>query len=380
MDTSVDMNMTLCGENANYSDCFKGAKIAASTSDENAHFEHVVAIFVPIIFGIITVVGFIGNLLVMIVVISNKQMRNTTNLLIINLAVADLLFIIICVPFTGAMYALPVWPFGNVFCKIYQYMIHVTAYASAYTLVLMSLDRYLAVVHPICSMTIRTERNTYIAIGLSWILIMSLNVPLILDFKQVNYVFHEEERSVCLNEKVRHDPRQAKIFYSCFFAFSYVIPLSAVCILYSSMLHRLLYGNTPGGKQSKESLHSKKRVTHMVVMVVLAFALCWLPINIILMIQYFGSYPESTAFVGLQIASNCLAYLNSCLNPFLYAFLSENFRKSFQKLLCCCKEAQSVHPNRERSNAQALESMGKGTRTSPLKYNDTENNDKHTSG
>ena len=175
-------------------------------------------------------------------------------------------------------------------------------------------------------------------------------------------------------------PDKLKSSIAVFFAFSYVIPLLAVCILYSSMLHRLLYGNTPSGKQSKESLHSKKRVTHMVVMVVIVFALCWLPINIILMIQYFGSYPESIAFVGLQIASNCLAYLNSCLNPFLYAFLSENFRKSFKKLLCCCKKAQSVHPYRERSNAQALESMGKGTRTTPLKYNDTENNDKHISG
>ena len=62
-------------------------------------FEKIVAIVVPIIFGLIALLGLCGNLLVIIVVVSNKQMRNTTNLLIINLAVADLLFIIICVPF-----------------------------------------------------------------------------------------------------------------------------------------------------------------------------------------------------------------------------------------------------------------------------------------
>lgn len=86
-------------------------------------------------------------------------MRSTTNLLIINLAVADLLFVIFCVPFTATDYILPMWPFGDLWCKFVQYMIVVTCHASVYTLVLMSLDRFLAVVHPITSMSIRTEKN-----------------------------------------------------------------------------------------------------------------------------------------------------------------------------------------------------------------------------
>ena len=92
----------------------------------------------------------------MLVVAANQQMRSTTNLLIINLAVADLLFIVFCVPFTATDYVLPFWPFGDIWCKIVQYLIVVTAYASVYTLVLMSLDRFLAVVHPITSMSVST--------------------------------------------------------------------------------------------------------------------------------------------------------------------------------------------------------------------------------
>jgi len=91
---------------------------------------------------------------VVLVVAVNQQMRSTTNLLIINLAIADLLFIVFCVPFTATDYVLPFWPFGEIWCKIVQYLIVVTAYASVYTLVLMSLDRFLAVVHPITSMSV----------------------------------------------------------------------------------------------------------------------------------------------------------------------------------------------------------------------------------
>ena len=92
-----------------------------------------ISIVVPIIFAIIVIVGLIGNSLVVIVVKCNPQMCSTTNLLIINLAIADLLFIIFCVPFTAWDYAFTYWPFGNIWCKVVQYLIVVCAYASIYT-------------------------------------------------------------------------------------------------------------------------------------------------------------------------------------------------------------------------------------------------------
>lgn len=103
--------------------------------DEN-HFmmlQKVVSIVVPILFAIIVIVGLVGNSLVVIVVKFNPQMYSTTNLLIINLAIADLLFIIFCVPFTAWDYAFVYWPFGSVWCKVVQYLIVVCAYASIYT-------------------------------------------------------------------------------------------------------------------------------------------------------------------------------------------------------------------------------------------------------
>jgi allatostatin receptor len=103
--------------------------------------QSIVGVVVPIFFGLIGILGLVGNSLVVIVVAANPGMRSTTNILIINLAIADLLFVLFCIPFTATDFVLPYWPFGNVWCKVVQYLIIVTACASVYTLVLMSLDR-----------------------------------------------------------------------------------------------------------------------------------------------------------------------------------------------------------------------------------------------
>lgn len=168
------------------------------TEPELRVMEQIVSIVVPLLFGIIVILGLFGNALVVIVVAANQQMRSTTNLLIINLAVADLCFIVFCVPFTAFDYILPFWPFGDIWCKMVQYLIVVTAYASVYTLVLMSLDRFLAVVHPIASMSVRTERNAITAIAVTWIVILVVSVPVLLSHGEVKYFYASTEHTACV--------------------------------------------------------------------------------------------------------------------------------------------------------------------------------------
>ena len=304
--------------------------------DSFLEFERYVSVIIPIIFGIIVAVGFLGNLLVIVVIVMNQQMRSTTNLLILNLAFADLCFIVFCVPFTAAAYALPIWPFGEVWCKIVQFLMYVCAYASVYTLVVMSLDRYLAVVHPISSMSVRNQTNTVRILIILWVLIVAGHIPLLIDYEVVSYIYNDEDRSSCVSKYSANDNYlMLKIFYASFFTFGYLLPLSLICVLYGFMLKRLLYGVVPGGSQRAESIRSKKRVTKMVVIVVAIFALCWLPIQVVFMVQNFGYYSDEVSYITVQMVANCLAYMNSCVNPILYAFLSDNFRRSFRKVLCC---------------------------------------------
>ncbi|CAK1546911.1 unnamed protein product [Leptosia nina] len=323
---SICLNLT-SEEIANLGGCNYSAEF------ENGELlEKVVSRVVPIFFGFIGIVGLVGNALVVLVVAANPGMRSTTNLLIINLAVADLLFVIFCVPFTATDYVMPRWPFGDWWCKVVQYFIVVTAHASVYTLVLMSIDRFMAVVHPIASMSIRTEKNALLAIACIWVLILTTAIPVGICHGEREYSYFHRNHSSCV---FLEEQGYSKLgFQISFFLSSYVIPLALISVLYICMLSRL-WKSAPGGRVSAESRRGRKKVTRMVVVVVVVFAVCWCPIQIILLVKALDAYNITYFTVTAQIVSHVLAYMNSCVNPVLYAFLSENFRIAFRKVMYC---------------------------------------------
>ncbi|XP_050070365.1 allatostatin-A receptor-like [Anopheles maculipalpis] len=300
--------------------------------EEDLQTQMMVSTIVAIFFGFIGITGLLGNALVVLVVLSNPQMRSTTNLLIINLAIADLLFVVFCIPFTATDYVLASWPFGELWCKTVQYLIVVTAHASIYTLVLMSLDRFLAVVHPIASMVIRTEKNTVLAITILWVVIITTGLPVSFAHGIIRYKHLDQVVEQC--GFLEKDSPSWPAFHIAFFLSSYVVPLILISVLYMWMLSRL-WRSSVGGR-SAESKKGKKRVTRLVVIVVAAFASLWFPIQVILVLKSVDVFVADSHFkISLQIVSHVLAYTSSCINPLLYAFLSENFRKAFRKIVYC---------------------------------------------
>lgn len=96
-----------------------------SQADLDEDMSHFVAVFVPLIWGILTVVGALGNAVVIYTLIRHGD-KNATNYFVINLAISDFAFVVIVVPFTATLYALPEWIFGDGMCKITMYMIYVS--------------------------------------------------------------------------------------------------------------------------------------------------------------------------------------------------------------------------------------------------------------
>ncbi len=298
-------------------------------------------IIVPLIFAIVVVLGCLGNSLVIAVVLKNRdQFRTTTNLFIINLAFADLLFLLFCVPFHAVIYTTTGdWPFGEFMCKFVHLMQYSGMVASILTLVVMSLDRYLAVAHPLGTKHIRTPMKALIISIIIWIVSLSIALPWPVFYTVRIYDnFGPEPVAICADDW--GDSRQHKpTYFLILFILSYVLPLLIISILSALMIYQLWRLTELEGQAGEESVRAKRKVTKLVIAVVVVFFICWLPSHVFWLLSHFSKtwLRPTYGIYYFRIFAHVLSYGNSAMNPIVYAFLSKNFRKGFCKALNCTK-------------------------------------------
>ena len=234
--------------------------------------------YFPIIYGIIAITGFVGNGLVMMVILVNKKMRSTSNILILSLAATDFFFVIFCVPFAAVLFAYEEWIFGDLFCKIYTYIYDVCVNVSAYTLVVMSVERYMAIVHPFTTMTLRTVKNAITCVLFLWLLGLVSCIHSLFIYGAIEMSYEEDGKTSIYYTCSYHEGinKFASSIWDFFFAFA--IPSITMFVLYSFVLRKLWFGISRSTQVNTDSL---KHVTRIVVTVILVFFICWSPTRII---------------------------------------------------------------------------------------------------
>ncbi|KAG8446073.1 hypothetical protein GDO86_013809 [Hymenochirus boettgeri] len=292
------------------------------------------AILIPVLYSLIFLVGTVGNSLVLAVLLRNGKVNNTTNLFILNLGVADLCFIIFCVPFQATIYTLDSWVFGPFMCKAVHFFIYLTMYASSFTLTTVSLDRYLAIRYPLRSRELRTPKNALLAITLIWSLSLVFSGPYLSYYQE----FQLDNITVC-HPAWQNSHRKAMDL--CTFFFSYVIPVLILSLTYARTI-RYLWTSVDPIDEMSESKRAKRRVTRMIIIVAVLFCLCWLPHHLVILCVWFGNFPLNNFTYALRILSHLVSYANSCVNPVVYALVSKHFRKGFRKIFRCLLLRQRV--------------------------------------
>ena len=283
-------------------------------------------IVTPMLFALIIVVGTVGNVLVIYVIMSRVTMQTTTNYLLINLALSDLAFLIIVAPITAYKYVAMSFPFGDTVCKVIQYIIYVTTYVTVYTLIAVSFLRYITVIHSVSTARYRTKRNIIIINIMIWVLLMIVNIPTLLKH-QLN-VF-DEYFSYC-----GLATNSTKPFYLTFFIFGYGLPLVIICGLYCVIIHYLHMASASAVGQTRRRT---ARASKVIILVVVVFAVLWLPQHVTQLLQVFGTVPKDHWFEVVRIICISMIYGNSCANPIIYNFVSKEFKRGFREVVCCKK-------------------------------------------
>ncbi|XP_039370244.1 G-protein coupled receptor 54-like isoform X2 [Mauremys reevesii] len=291
---------------------------------------------VPLFYALVMLLGLVGNSLVIYVVSKHRQMRTATNFYIANLATTDIIFLVCCVPFTATLYPLPSWIFGDFMCKLVNYLQQVTAQATCITLTAMSMDRCYATLYPLQSLRYRTPR---VAMGVSvaiWISSFLLSLPIAMYHRtEVGYWYGL--RTYCIEAFASKSQERSIILYT--FLAVYLLPLLTICLCYSIMLKRVgrpivepIDHNYQVQHLSERSVAMRAKVSKMVVVIVVLFTVCWGPIQLYLLFQgFYGSFQANYETYKIKTWANCMSYANSSINPIVYAFMGDSFRKSFKK-------------------------------------------------
>lgn len=284
----------------------------------------------------ICICGLVGNGLVIYVVLRFSKMKTVTNLYILNLALSDVLFLI-SLPFLVTTSLLGYWVFGKAMCKIYMILFSINFFTGVFTLTAMSADRYLAVCHPVRSVYYRTIRIAFFVCLTIWSISFLVMLPIILYSTTVlkDNLPGKETCTILWPEKPSIPGDKAFTWYS--FLLSFLIPVALISVFYVSVIVRLK--SVGPRKKSKERKKSNRKVTRMVLAMIFVYVFCWSPYWCFQVELTFKT--KGTAVPTWKIymfnAFTVLSFTNSMINPILYAFLSDVFRKSFLKAFKCAK-------------------------------------------
>ena len=310
--------------------------------------------YLPVLYSVFFLLGLLGNSLVIWVTICGVRLRSMTDVCLLNLAIADLL-LVCSLPFL-AHQARDQWLFGDIMCKVVLGIYHIVFYCGIFFICLMSIDRYLAIVHAVYAMRARTRSFGLAAAAVTWVAGFLASFPDLIFLKlhsganltqfcyPAYHLFNSSDTSFS-------NPH----FWSVFSLFKrnilgLLIPVLIMGFCYSQIVRRLLYCQS-----------SKKQAIRLVVAVVVVFLCCWLPYNVasffkaLELLDVYTACGSSKAIRLTLEVTEAIAYAHSCLNPILYVFVGEKFRRHLVRLInsspCRLCQVIKVYVPRDRNGS-----------------------------
>ena len=292
------------------------------------------------LYSTIVLLGSVGNAMVVLVVWRTRKMHTTTNYLLSNLAVADFITLIWCPGiYDYVLFAVhPRGVLGDYICKLFtgNAIQAVTINVSAMTLTLVAIERYNALVRPMLAKARFTRKNVRYAITATWVVGILSCVP---DFV---YNTYSEKLGKCSRPWTLDMAHKMKAHIITTNVLLIIAPLLIMSFCYLQIMKGLyltktvISQNTPSAKDKE----TKKNLAKLLFSVTAVFYACCLPFGVFMIYLACGA-PQSVEEINngpyntIHGFVRFFLFLNSSVNPFLYAWQSSNYRHGFKFLFRC---------------------------------------------
>lgn len=288
----------------------------------------VLQIFLVVVYSLVCFLGILGNGLV-IVIATFKMKKSVNTVWFVNLAVADFLFnafLPVHITYAAMDYH---WVFGKAMCKISNFLLSHNMYTSVFLLTVISFDRCISVLLPVWSQNHRSVRLAYMTCAAVWTLAFFLSSP--------SLVFRDTAemhgKTTCFNnfslyamESHPHSThsqtgsavyiRHVAVTVTRFLC-GFLIPVLVITACYLTIVFKL----------QRNRLAKTKKPFKIIITIIITFFLCWCPYHTLYLLElHHTAVPASVFSLGLPLAT-AIAIANSCMNPILYVFMGQDFRK-----------------------------------------------------
>ncbi|XP_030642578.1 chemokine XC receptor 1-like [Chanos chanos] len=282
------------------------------------------SIAIPIFYTVVLILSFTGNILVIVILALYENLKSLTNAFILNLALSDLMFTL-GLPF-WACYLIWGWTSGEELCKAVSFVFSAGFYSSTLFLTLMTIQRYVAVVHPLTDRGGRGPCFTATTSILVWALSGSAAIPDLVHSKVMLDPEKKEERLHCEFDST--GMRHAFTYLQNIF---FIVSFSVMGFCYVNILRVVLKSRT----------NKRHRTIRLIFTIVMVFFIGWAPYNIVLFLKTLSDQQVlglndcgvSNALDYALFACRVLAFSHCCLNPVFYAFVGVKFRNHLMVIL-----------------------------------------------
>ncbi|XP_002732794.1 somatostatin receptor type 4-like [Saccoglossus kowalevskii] len=293
------------------------------TEDWDHHHlpEWIFHFFMPSLFSVVCATGIIGNSLVIFVFLKYMPSNIVPNVYILNLASTDLI-IMLELPFLTYFNTTRRWVFGDVMCRIVMGIDGLNVFTGIFTLAVMSVDRYLAIVHAVWSKNHRSVTQARLICLFMWCASIAITLPLWM-YAQTQTFGVDTMCNVLCPEEVE------RIFSIYSFVLGFCTPLMIILLCY---LRILIFLANCRRKNSHGNRHSKLgKVGILVLLAVVLFIVCWFPFWLGQIMVFAGRNTFAVRIV--YYVGHSLTYANCCLNPLVYIYVRQDFRQHLKKII-----------------------------------------------
>ncbi|GAA6074220.1 C-C chemokine receptor type 7 [Tachysurus ichikawai] len=273
--------------------------------------------FIPTIYSLICFLALLGNFLVILTYIYFKRIKTMTDIFLLNLAIADLLFAL-SLPF-WATSVMTEWLLGQILCKAMYAIYKITFFSGMFLLMCISVDRYFSITKAVSAHRCRSNAVHYGRISslVTWVMAVFFSLPEII-YSNVN------SNHTCVVYSSKHEDLRFSMLVSQM-VLGFVLPALVMVFCYSCIIKTLVQARN----------FERNKALKVIFAVVVVFVMSQLPYNVVMGLSTHNTTMcdlDNSLLFAMDVTQG-IAFLRCCVNPFLYAFIGVKFRNDLLKLM-----------------------------------------------